>query len=86
MFSLGYQELILIGVVALVVMGPQRLPEFFRQIGKISAGLRNMYDEFRTEIEAAEIRDEIKKKTHVLSETNFAPASAPEFTRAKTEL
>lgn len=34
MFDLGFQELIVIFIVALIVFGPQRLPELGRTIGK----------------------------------------------------
>ncbi len=45
--SLGTQELILIGLVALIFLGPRRLPEIARKIGKIMADLRNTSSEFR---------------------------------------
>jgi Tat protein translocase TatB subunit len=34
MFDIGFQELLIIVVVALLVIGPQRLPEFSRTLGK----------------------------------------------------
>ena len=37
MFNIGPQELLIVLVLALIVVGPQRLPELSRQIGK---GLR----------------------------------------------
>lgn len=45
--SLGTQELVLIGLVALIFLGPRRLPEIARKIGKIMADLRNTTSEFR---------------------------------------
>ena len=37
MFDLGFTELLIIGVVALVVLGPERLPEVARTAGKYIA-------------------------------------------------
>ena len=46
--SIGTQELILIGIIALIFLGPRKLPEYARKIGKIMADLRNTTSEFRT--------------------------------------
>jgi sec-independent protein translocase protein TatB len=45
--SLGTQELILIGIVALIFLGPRRLPEMARKLGKILADLKKTSGEFR---------------------------------------
>lgn len=45
--SLGTQELILIGIVALIFLGPRKLPEYARKIGKIMADLKKTSNEFR---------------------------------------
>lgn len=47
MLNIGPQELLLILVVALVVVGPQRLPELSRSIGKALRSLRAAQDEMR---------------------------------------
>lgn len=45
--SLGTSELILIGIVALIFLGPRRLPEIARKVGKVMADLRGTANEFR---------------------------------------
>lgn len=45
--SLGTSELILIGIVALIFLGPRRLPEIARKIGKVMADLRGTANEFK---------------------------------------
>ncbi|MCY1081359.1 Sec-independent protein translocase protein TatB [Archangium lansingense] len=51
MFNIGAGELILIVVVALLVLGPQKLPEFARTIGKFVREFRRQTDEVRTVVE-----------------------------------
>lgn len=46
--SIGTQELILIGIIALIFLGPRKLPEYARKIGKVMSDLRNTTNEFRT--------------------------------------
>jgi Tat protein translocase TatB subunit len=50
MFNIGPQELLLILVLALLVVGPQRLPEIARTIGKGVRELRKAQDEVRKTI------------------------------------
>ena len=45
--SLGTSELILIGIVALIFLGPRRLPEIARKIGRVMADLRGTANEFK---------------------------------------
>src|SRR5690242_17745360 len=49
--SLGPEKIILILVVALIVFGPQRLPEIARQVGAAMRELRRMQDTVRDELE-----------------------------------
>jgi len=51
MFDVGLQELLVIFVIALLVFGPQRLPELGRMIGRALRELRRASDEFRTTVE-----------------------------------
>lgn len=45
--SLGTSELVLIGIVALMFLGPRKLPEMARKIGKIMNEFRNTTNEFK---------------------------------------
>ena len=45
--SLGTSELILIGLVALIVFGPRKLPQMARQAGKFLSDFRKMSSDFR---------------------------------------
>lgn len=46
MFDLGWTELLVIGVVALIVIGPKDLPVMFRQVGRFVGKARAMAREF----------------------------------------
>ncbi len=45
--SIGTQELIFIGIVALIFLGPRKLPEYARKIGKMVTELRSTANEFK---------------------------------------
>ncbi len=45
--SIGTQELILIGVVAMMFLGPRKIPEYAKKIGKFMADFRNTTQEFK---------------------------------------
>ena len=53
MFDIGWTELLLIGVVALIVVGPKDLPKMFRALGQFTAKARNMAREFQRAMEDA---------------------------------
>lgn len=51
--DLGMSELLVIGIVALIVIGPKDLPEMFRQLGRFTAKMRAMAREFSRAMEQA---------------------------------
>jgi sec-independent protein translocase protein TatB len=53
MFEIGWGELLLIGVVALLVIGPKELPTVFRTLGQWTNKLRRMASEFQSQFHEA---------------------------------
>ena len=53
MLDVGWTELMLIGIVALLVIGPKDLPEMFRQLGRFTAKMRSMAREFQRAMDEA---------------------------------
>lgn len=63
MFDIGFPELLLVSVVALLVVGPDRLPETIRTlalwIGRLRRSFANIRQEIENEIGADEIRAQL---------------------------
>jgi Tat protein translocase TatB subunit len=59
MFDIGFQELIIIFVVALLVVGPKKLPELGRTLGKWVVEIRRGVNMAKSQIED-EMKDEFK--------------------------
>ena len=64
MFDIGFAELMLIGLIALIVIGPKRLPEAARFIGYWTGKLRRTVGDARQEMEREFGIDEIKREVH----------------------
>lgn len=53
MFDIGWSELLLIGIVALIVVGPKDLPRMFQALGRLTAKARRLGREFTAAMEEA---------------------------------
>lgn len=64
MFDVGFPELIVIAVVALVVLGPERLPKAARFAGLWVRRARNQWDSVKSELERELAAEELKRNLH----------------------
>lgn len=61
MFDIGFSELIVIGIVALVVIGPERLPKVARTAGLLLGRLQRYVGDVKADISREMQLDELKK-------------------------
>ena len=61
MFDMGFTEMMLIGIVALVVIGPERLPGVARTAGKYFSKLRSFVTNVRADVESELRADELRE-------------------------
>jgi len=61
MFDIGFSELVLIGIVALLVIGPDRLPKVARTAGKWVGKMRGFVSSVKADIDHELAADELKK-------------------------
>ena len=66
MFDIGFFELVLVAIVALLVLGPERLPHAVRMagafVGKVRRMMINVREEFEREVNMAEMQQRIKEQ------------------------
>ncbi len=81
MFEIGWGELLLIGIVALIAIGPKELPTVLRTLGQWMGKLRRMASEFQNqfqeamrEAEMADLKKQVDEMTsQAQSYANFDP-------------
>ena len=72
MFDLGWQELFVIGTVALIVVGPKDLPKLLNKVGKVFGKIKQVSREFYDQInETAEIEELNNLKNNLNKNTNL---------------
>lgn len=76
MFDIAFSELIVVGLIALVVLGPKRLPELARAAGRWTARLRRFVEDVKRDVslemhqheltELRQVRDQITETKQLL--------------------
>jgi sec-independent protein translocase protein TatB len=92
MFDIGWSELVVIGVVALIAIGPKELPGVLRMVGQWMGKARRLASEFQgqfqeamREAEMADLKksfDEVKEATAGLTTNNMLTKLGSELTEA----
>src|SRR5690606_806877 len=60
MLGVGWTEMLVIGVVALIVIGPKELPSLMHKMGKFAGTIRRMGQDFQRELNKTTGLDEVK--------------------------
>ena len=64
MFDIGFSEIVVIGVVALVVIGPERLPKTARTVGLLFGRLQRYVNDVKADISREMELDELRRLQH----------------------
>ena len=82
MFDIGFSELLVIAVVALIVIGPERLPKVARTLGHLFGRLQRYVAEVKADIDREMQMDELKKLQSSMQEAaRFVEKSVSEGMR-----
>ncbi len=68
MFDIGFAEIVIVFVIGLLVLGPERLPKAARYIGTLFAKARNAWNGIQMEIERELQLDELKKQAQSMKQ------------------
>lgn len=88
MFDIGFTEMVIVAVVALIVLGPERLPKVAKQAGQWMSKLRRYVDDVKSDINRQMELDELRKlKTEVTEAAQTLHSSMQSaVSETKTEL
>ncbi len=74
MFDMGFLELFLIGIIALIVLGPERLPKAARTVGlwiaKAKQGFESVKSEIDRELKVQELQQQLKDQKDQLEKNS----------------
>jgi len=72
MFGIGLPELLLILALALIVLGPDKLPQLARQIARYIGELKRASEELKSQLDIESLEKDIKQGTENRSESGWS--------------
>ena len=88
MFDIGFTELMVIGVVALIVIGPEKLPRVARTVGHLAGRLQRYVADVKADINREIELDELRKMRDSMQQaaSNFETSVQSELSKTEAEL
>jgi sec-independent protein translocase protein TatB len=88
MFDIGFTELMVIGVVALIVIGPEKLPRVARTVGHLAGRLQRYVADVKADINREIELDELRKMRDSMQQaaSNFETSVQSELNKTEAEL
>lgn len=88
MFDIGFSELMVIGLVALVVIGPERLPRVARTLGHLAGRLQRYVADVKADINREVELEELRKMRDTVQQAamGFESSVQSELSKTETEL
>lgn len=77
MFGLGFTEILLLGAIALIFIGPDQLPELARAIGSFLNELKRNSESFKNDIKS-QVNFDLEEKRRELFSTTPKPSAPSE--------
>ncbi|NPA39228.1 MAG: twin-arginine translocase subunit TatB [Thermodesulfobacteria bacterium] len=78
MLNIGFSEAVVIFMVALIVLGPERLPEVGKYLAKLSIEVKKSIDEIKRELELDKVEEELKQAKEELEKIKQQTVSLAE--------
>src|SRR5918995_2120510 len=88
MFDIGFSELLVIGVVALIVIGPEKLPRMARTVGHLAGRLQRYVADVKADINREIELDELRKMRDSMQQaaSSFETTVQSELNKTETDL
>src|SRR5215213_641390 len=88
MFDIGFSELLVIGVVALIVIGPEKLPRVARTLGHLAGRLQRYVSDVKSDINREIELEDLKKMRDSMQQaaTNFESSVQSEVSKTDADL
>ena len=85
MFDIGFSELLVIGVVALIVIGPEKLPRMARTVGHLAGRLQRYVADVKADINREIELEELRKMRDSMQQAASEMESSVQSELNKTE-
>jgi sec-independent protein translocase protein TatB len=88
MFDIGFSELLVIGIVALIVIGPEKLPRVARTVGVLAGRLQRYVADVKADINREIELEELRKMRDSMQQaaSEFQSSVQSEVTKTEAEL